>query len=137
VRPDHLLDVHRRKVAIDHRVGLHQRLGQREHRELEWQSARLEHAALHVIGEGAEVDVAAHQLAPGVADADHGTTSERLVREAARLHPRAVIEAVDVVAGEPPAAPSGTPAARPFLQGAAVVPSVTQHLDRPGSTKLT
>ena len=76
---DGLLDVHRHQVPVQHRRRLHERLAEREDRELEREAAGLQHAALHRFGEPAQVHVAVDELAPAVADADDGAAAERLV----------------------------------------------------------
>src|SRR3989441_11617415 len=50
--------------------------------------------------------IARRQLRPGVADADHRTAVERVVRHAAVFHPAAIDEAVDPLAPEPLDAPA-------------------------------
>src|SRR5438132_13487111 len=60
--------------------------------------------ALDRLREPAEVDVAVDELAPAVADADHGPPAEGLIRDAGRLQPGAVQEAVEVAPVEPLAA---------------------------------
>ena len=58
------------------------------HRELERQAAGLPDAALHVLGQLAEVGVARGQLGPGVADADDRLALEDMVGQAQlALHP--------------------------------------------------
>jgi hypothetical protein len=104
VRADGLLDVHRHQVPVEHRRRLHQGLAERDDGELQREAAGLQHAALDRLGEPAQVDVAVDELAPAVADPDHGSAAERLVREPLRLEPRAVQEAVEVAAVEPLAA---------------------------------
>src|SRR5439155_20939144 len=71
------------------------------HGELEREAACLEHAALDRLGQAGQVQVAVHELAPGVADPDHGPAAERLVAEALRLQPGPVQEAVQVPSLEP------------------------------------
>ena len=106
VGADRLLHVHRHQVPVQHRRRLHQRLAERHHRELEREAARLQHAALDRLGQTAQVDVAVHELAPAVADPDQRLAAERLIRDAARLQPRAVQEAVEIAAVHPLRAPA-------------------------------
>ena len=101
ITADRLLDVHRHEVAVEHRRRLHQRLARGHHRELEREPTGLQHAALHRLGEVAQVRVAVDELAPAVADPDHRPAAERLVRDTRRLQPRPVEEAVEVAAVEP------------------------------------
>ena len=96
-----LLDVHRHQVPVQHRGRLHERLAEREHRELEREPARLEHAPLDGFREAAQVHVAVDELAPAVADADDGASAEGLVGHTRGLQPRPVQEAVEVAALEP------------------------------------
>ena len=63
--------LHRQEVAVHHGRGLQEDLGQRHRRHLERKSARLEHAALHVLGALLEMRVAGIDVAPGVEDGDH------------------------------------------------------------------
>jgi hypothetical protein len=67
-----LLDVHRREVPIHHRRRLLERVARGHDRELERKPARLEHPSLNGLGEPSEVDVAADELTPHVADANYG-----------------------------------------------------------------
>src|SRR5579885_2779588 len=62
----HALGAHRDSVADGDRVELHRR------------AAGFAHAALDVLGEGAQAEVAGHGLGPGVGDADHGTRDVRV-----------------------------------------------------------
>ena len=103
---DRLLDVHRHQVAIEHRRRLHQRLAERHDRELAREAAGLQDAALDRLGQAAQVHVAVDELRPRVADADHGSSAERLVADAAGLQPGAVQESVEVLAVEPLRAPA-------------------------------
>ena len=126
VGADRLLDVHRHQVPVQHRRRLHQRLAQRHHRELEREAARLQHAALDRLSQPAKVDVAVHELAPAVADPDQRLPAERLIRDAARLQPRAVQEAVEIAAIHPlraPAAVSTATEARSVSHRRHVAPS--------------
>ena len=88
-------------------VGRSQRLAERGDRKLEREAAGVEHAALHVLGERAEMRVAGRQLGPRVADADDGPAVELVLREAAVLEEGAVIEAHLVLAPEPGLAAQG------------------------------
>src|SRR6185369_10794313 len=101
VGADRLLHVHARQVAIEHRGGTKQRFPEGHHRELERETARLPHADLHLLGEGAEMRVAGRELGVGVADADDRTAVELVVGDAAVLHPRAVDVAHLALAPEP------------------------------------
>src|SRR5206468_13035252 len=69
------------------------------------EAAGLQHAALHRLGEPPQVHVAVDELAPAVADADHGPSAKGLVGHAGRLQPRPMEEAVEVLALEPLRAP--------------------------------
>jgi hypothetical protein len=77
-----LLDVHRHQVPVEHRGGLHEVLAERHHRELDRQPAGEQHAPFDRRRHGLEVQVAAHELGPAVADPDHGSTAHRGVAEA-------------------------------------------------------
>src|SRR6476659_6068455 len=104
IAADRLLDVHRHQVPIEHGGRLHQRLAEREHRELEREAPCLQDSPLHRHRHVAEVRVAIDELAPAVADADQRPPLDRLVGEAFRLHPAAMQESVEAVPLEPVAA---------------------------------
>src|SRR5207248_7630839 len=76
-------------------------LAERHTLEFNGETARLEHAVAHVLGERAEVRVAGRELRPGVADPDHRAPVELVLRHPAVLHPAAVDETVDVLSPEP------------------------------------
>ena len=100
VAADRLLDVHRREVAEQHRRRPQAGLTQRGDRELERDPARFPHAALDVLGDLAEVQVARRQLRPRVADADDRPAVEDAFGQTA-ADPAAVDEAVLVDLAEP------------------------------------
>ena len=58
------------EVAEQHRGRPQLGFAERHHREFEREAAGLVDAALHVLGEVAQMRVAGRQLGPGVADAD-------------------------------------------------------------------
>src|SRR6185312_6801995 len=70
-------------------------------RELEREAAGVEHAVAHVLGDRAEMRIAGRELRPRVADADDRPPLELVLREAAVLEPRAVVEPHLVLAREP------------------------------------
>ena len=67
----------RNSIAVGRRFDL----AERHHRKLEREAAGLVDAALHVLGELAEMGVAGRQLGPGVADADDRPAVEQMRRE--------------------------------------------------------
>ena len=67
---DHLLRLHREQVAVEHRGGREQDLGERRRRERQRKPAGLEHAALHRGDDGRHVAMAGGVVARGVGDAD-------------------------------------------------------------------
>src|SRR6185437_10760384 len=69
--------------------------------ELDRKSTRIEHATPNVLGKFAKMPVARRRFRPRVADADHRTAVELVVRDALVLHPRAVHERVPIVTAEP------------------------------------
>ena len=117
VRANGLFDVHRHQIPVEHRRRLHERLAQRQHRELERETASLQNTALDRLGQPAQVHVAVDELAPAVGDADHRTSAEGLVRHAGRLQPRSVQESVEITTPEPLLAAEGVVASleRPFV----------------------
>ena len=96
-----LLDVHGGEVAEEHGGRPHRHLAQRGDRELEREAAGIEHAVADMLGDGAEMRVAGVELGPGVADADDRPALELVLREAAVLQERAVVEPHLVLAREP------------------------------------
>ena len=64
-------------------------------------NAHFPDAALHMLGDVAEMRVARRQLGPGVADADHRPAVEDVVGQPLVLHPAAMQESVLVGLGEP------------------------------------
>jgi hypothetical protein len=123
---DGLLDIHGDEVAEHHGGRPHQRLAEAGHREFEREAAGHQHAALHMLGEIAEVPVAVGQFRPGVADADHRPAVEHFRHEALALHPAARNEAVFAGAGEPLGTAQGSRRlARAVVGGVA-------HLSHPG-----
>ena len=100
-----LLDVHRHEIPEHHRRGLHQDFAERDGRELEGEAPSAPHAPLDGVCHLSQVRVAVGELGPRVGDADHGTAVEDEIAEPFGLEPRAVDEAVEVVAPEPVAAP--------------------------------
>ena len=85
IAADQLLDGHRHQVPVEHRGRLDDRLAERDHRDLDGEATRAQHAALHVLREVAQVRVAPGHLAPAVEDPDHRPAGERLLGEP--LHP--------------------------------------------------
>ena len=100
VAANRLLDVHAGEIAEQHGGRAQARLAERHHRELERQPAGFPDAALHVLGELAEVRVARRQLRPGVADADDRPAVEDAFRQPA-ADPAAMNEPVLVRLAEP------------------------------------
>ena len=96
-----LLDVHGGEVAEQHRGRAHRHLAERRDGELEREAAGVEHAVADMLGDGAEMGVAGVQLGPGVADADDRPALELVLREAAVLQERAVVEPHLVLPPEP------------------------------------
>ncbi len=97
IAADGFLHVHAGQVAEQHGGGPDVGFAQRHHRELQRKSAGFVDAALHTLGDLAEVGVAGRQLGPGVADADHRPPVEKMRREALVLHPGAMNEAVAIL----------------------------------------
>ena len=89
---DRLLDVHGGEVAEQHGRRPHRHLAERRDREFERKPASVQHAVADMLGDGAEMRVAGVQLGPGVADADDRAALELVLREAAVLQERAVVE---------------------------------------------
>src|SRR6476646_9432947 len=96
IAANRLLDIHRHQVPIEHGGRLHQRLAEREHRELEREAPCLQDSPLYRHRQLAEVRVAVDELAPAVADADQRLPLDRLVGEAFRLHPAAMQVSVEL-----------------------------------------
>ena len=96
-RAQQFLGLHRQEVAIEHGGRLDERLGQRHRRQLERKSARLQHAALHVLGARAQMRVAGVDVAPGVDDADHRLAVPILGVVAELAQPRAMAERAQVL----------------------------------------
>jgi hypothetical protein len=76
-------------------------IAKRHHRKLQRKTANFQHAALHAVGDLAEVRITGCQLRPGIADADHRAAVEQMRRQALVLHPRAMHHAVDARPAEP------------------------------------
>src|SRR4051794_28048539 len=98
---DRLLDIHRGQIAEQHRRRAHRHLAERGHRKFERIAAGIEHTLADMLGDNAEMPVAGRQLRPGVADADDRPALEAVLRRAAVLEERAVIEPHLVLAAEP------------------------------------
>src|SRR3569833_1713146 len=98
---DRLLDKHRGEVAEQHRRRTHRHLAERGDRKLQRIAAGSEHALADVLGDDAEMRVAGRQLGPGVADADDGPSLETVLRRAAVLQERSIVEAHLVLTAEP------------------------------------
>src|SRR6185295_2861208 len=98
---DRFLHVHRDLVAEQHRRRPHQGFAEAHHREFDREPAGVEHAVPHVLREFAEMGVARRGLRPGIADADHRTAVELVVRYALVLHPRAMDERIAIVTAKP------------------------------------
>ena len=96
-----LLGLHGEEVAIQHGGRLDERLGQRDGRQLQRKAAGLQHAALHVLGAGAQMGVAGVDVAPGVDDADHRLAAPVLRVVADLAQPRAMAERAQVLHPEP------------------------------------
>jgi hypothetical protein len=98
---DGFFHVHRGEIAEHHRRRAHQCLAQRRHRKLHRKAACLIDAALHPLGQHPEVGIARRQLRPGIADADHRTAIEQVMRQPLVLHPAAMVKAVHALLAEP------------------------------------
>ncbi len=101
IAADRLLHIHAGEIAEQHGGGAQVGLAQGHHREFEGEAAGLADAALHPLGDVAEMRVAGRQFRPGVADADHRAAVEQVVRISLVLHPAAMDEAVAVLQPEP------------------------------------
>ena len=98
---DLLLGLHRQQVAVEHGGRLHEGFRHADRRQLDRQSAGLQHAALDVVDAALEMGVAGVEVGPGVEDADHRPACP-IVRRIAHLHhARAMAEAPEIVGGEP------------------------------------
>ena len=98
---DRLLHIHAGEVAEHHGGGAQIGFAQRHHRKFDGKAAGGIDAALHMIGDLAQMRVAGGQLRPGVADADHRPPVEQVGGKALVLHPAAVDEIAFVFAPEP------------------------------------
>ena len=96
-----LFRLHRQEVAIEHGGWLHERLGERHGRQLDRKAARLQHAALDVLGARPKMRVARVDLAPGVDDADHRPAGPVVAVVAELTQPRAMTERAQVADAEP------------------------------------
>ena len=97
MRAQQFLGLHREEVAVEHGRGLHERFGQRHRRQFDREAARLQDAALHVLGTLAQMAVAGVDVAPGIDDADHRLAGPVLAVIAELAQPRAVAERAQVV----------------------------------------
>src|SRR4029079_2498751 len=93
--------LHREKIAIEHRRGLHEGLRQRHRRKLDGKSAGLQHAAFHVLGAVAQMCVAKVDVAPGIDDADHRLAAKIGGIETTLAQARAMAEGAQIVDAEP------------------------------------
>src|SRR5262249_25538331 len=93
---DRFLHVHRHQIAIEHSGGAHEDFAQADGGKFQRESACRPDAALHRVGDGAEMDVAVSQLAPGIADPDDGFVLEDLGSEPLRAQPGAAHETLIV-----------------------------------------
>ena len=87
-----LLGVHGEQVPVHHRGRLPERLAERGHGDLDREAARLQHAALDLLGSLAQVHVARVQLGPGVQDGDERLAEVLLGLDAELAHPGPVAE---------------------------------------------
>ena len=101
VRAQRFLGLHRQQVAIEHRARLHERLAERQHRDLHREPAGLPDAALDLLGAQPEVRVARVRVAPGVEDRDDRLAGEVVGAEARLLRARAMAERAQIVRAEP------------------------------------
>ena len=100
VLKDVSFDVHRGEISEEHGRRPNARLAERHHGKLKRQSPGFPHAALHVLGQFAEVEVARRQFRPCVADTDDGSAFEHAFRQSAP-DPAAMNEPVLIKLGEP------------------------------------
>src|SRR6266480_613587 len=105
IRADALLDVHGHEVPEEHGRRLHEDLAERDGRELDGKAPSAPDAPLDGVRHLSQVRITVGELGPRVGDADHGPAVEDDVAEPLGLEPRAMNEAVEVVAPEPVAAP--------------------------------
>src|SRR5690554_731561 len=105
MRAQQLLRLHREEVAIEHGCRLDERLRERDGRQLERKSARLQHAALHILGPRPQVRVALIDVAPRVDDRDDGAAApvHRVVAHLTKA--RAVAEGPQVLHPQPTVGP--------------------------------
>ncbi len=101
VAADRLLHIHGGEIAKEHGGGAQIGLAAGKHRKLQRQAARLQHARLDVFDQAAKVGVAGREFGEGVADADHRTPVEGVIRQAIVFHPAAMDEAILVEPSEP------------------------------------
>ena len=101
VRAQHFLGLHREEIAIEHAARLLEGLGHRHHRQLDRETARLPHAALHFLGARAEMGVAGQEIAPGVDDPDHRLAAEIRARVSHLQRARAMPLRAQTLAAEP------------------------------------
>jgi hypothetical protein len=95
------LDVHRQKIAVEHRRGLHERLAQRHGRHLQGKAAGLVDAALHVFDAGFEMVVAGIGVAERVDDRDDRFARIVFGRKAHLLCARAMPEGTHILRAVP------------------------------------
>jgi hypothetical protein len=96
-----LLGLHRQKVAIEHGGRLDERLGKRHRRQFQRKAARLQHAALDVVGARAQMRVAGINVAPGIDDGDHGLAAPIACVIADLPQARAMAEGAQIAHPEP------------------------------------
>ena len=101
VAAQQLLGLNGQQVAVKHGGGLDDGLGQRDRRQLDRETTRLQNAALDVFDALLEVTVAGADIAPGVDDGDHGFAHPVIGAVAQLHHARAVTKRAQVVRRHP------------------------------------
>ena len=104
----HLLDLERQEVAIEHRRRLHEHFRQGEHRDFHRKSARLPDATFHFLNTLGEVGVALAQIAPRIEDRDDRPALRLFGRVAHLPQAATMAEAPQIVGGEPALRPQFT-----------------------------
>ena len=103
-----LLGLHGEEIAVQHRGRLLHGLGERHGRHLQRETARLPHAALHLLGALPEMRMAVVDVRPGIDDRDHrlarvvGAVVAHLRRARAMAERAQVLDAEPAVANEVP-----------------------------------
>ncbi len=101
IGPQHLLRLHRQKIAVKHRRRLRQHLPRRHHRNFHRMPARLQNTPLHRIRRQPQMHVAGVQITPRVQNPDHRLAYNILTPPPRLLRPRAMAKGSQFITAIP------------------------------------